>query len=254
MSPVQRRLAVAADEITQIDPWTANTVGFIPRMLAKVQFFPHQKSNADAYRCVNGNVTVSIVDTTSLGLPSGTKPRIITAWLTTKVVQEKKRRIEIDSSLKQFMESMGIKQSSGGDNGSNTHLIREATKLFGCSIGYKHASDEKLSTESLSFSSQQEMWWKPKEPGALLHEGSFVELSKEFYENIRTKPVPIALRAFRALQNSCLSLDLYCWLTYRMLTIHKETPVKISDLLNQFGAGYDVKKRGLGNFQYRLKQ
>lgn len=63
------------------------------------------------------------------------------------------------------------------------------------------------------------------------------------------RPVPVDIRALVALKRSSLALDLYSWLTYRMSYMRKRTRVPWSVLQHQFGLGYPLTARGLGNFR-----
>ena len=51
--------------------------------------------------------------------------------------------------------------------------------------------------------------------------GSFIELSQDFYDAITAAPVPVDMRALKALKRSPLALDLYSWLTYEAFRAHK---------------------------------
>jgi hypothetical protein len=62
-------------------------------------------------------------------------------------------------------------------------------------------------------------WWDFREPtqGALFE--SVIELGEKFYEALIASPVPVDLRALRALKRSPLALDLYAWAAYRAFTV-----------------------------------
>jgi len=64
-------------------------------------------------------------------------------------------------------------------------------------------------------------------------------LSERFFQECVTSPVPIDLRAYKALRDSPLAMDLYTWLTYRMSYTQKKTrPIPWEALMMQFGSGY----------------
>ncbi len=67
---------------------------------------------------------------------------------------------------------------------------------------------------------------------------STVRLSQEFYDSIIASPVPVDLKALRALGGSSLRIDMYLWATHRMYYLRKPTRIKWADLHNQFGAQY----------------
>ena len=50
--------------------------------------------------------------------------------------------------------------------------------------------------------------------------------------------MPVDMRALKALRRSSMALDLYCWLTYRMSYLRKETVIPWPALQAQFRADY----------------
>ena len=61
-----------------------------------------------------------------------------------------------------------------------------------------------------------DLWWTPQKlPQAGLARSS-VTLSQRFFEQLVEAPVPLDLRAIKALKRSPLSLDLYAWATRRV--------------------------------------
>jgi hypothetical protein len=58
-------------------------------------------------------------------------------------------------------------------------------------------------------------WWSQKQPGQTALWQSYIELDTDFFNAITANPVPVDLRALRALKRSPLALDLYSLLTYQ---------------------------------------
>ena len=69
---------------------------------------------------------------------------------------------------------------------------------------------------------------------------STVTLSTDFFEGIVQNPVPVDMRALKALKRSPMALDIYCWLTYRLSYLRKPTEIPWSALQMQFGAEYGL--------------
>jgi non-specific serine/threonine protein kinase len=64
-----------------------------------------------------------------------------------------------------------------------------------------------------------------------------VRLNPQFFRELVTSPVPIDLRAFKALRGSPMAMDVYTWLTYRMSCTHRRTaPIRWEALMGQVGA------------------
>ena len=83
-----------------------------------------------------------------------------------------------------------------------------------------------------------ELWWDPKTPDQAPLWKSRIELGKRFFEEAINSPVPVDMRALRALKRSPLALDIYCWLTYRLYYLRKPTDIPWAVLQLQFGADY----------------
>jgi hypothetical protein len=62
------------------------------------------------------------------------------------------------------------------------------------------------------------------------------------------------MRALKALRRSPLALDLYCWLTYRMSYLRKETTVPWCGLQAQFGADYSRERDFKNKFSESLRK
>jgi len=105
---------------------------------------------------------------------------------------------------------------------------------------------------SKSRTSRYKLWWNPKSPTQLPLWKSTVTLSTDFFEEIVERPVPIDMRALKALKRSPLALDIYCWLTYRMFYLRKPTEIPWSSLQLQFGSDYAIDAHGLRNFKLKF--
>ncbi|SAL67672.1 replication protein RepA [Caballeronia humi] len=65
----------------------------------------------------------------------------------------------------------------------------------------------------------------------------------KFFGEIVANPVPVDLRALRALRQSPMAIDLYCWLTYRNFSLRSPTTVPWEALKLQFGSGAEAEKK-----------
>lgn len=89
----------------------------------------------------------------------------------------------------------------------------------------------------------QTQLWIPQEKELAGAWKSNVKLSKGFFEECITKPVPIDLRAYKALRGSPLAMDVYTWLTYRMsYTERRSRPIRWESLMAQFGSNYSTPR------------
>jgi hypothetical protein len=69
-----------------------------------------------------------------------------------------------------------------------------------------------------------------------------VRLGGTFDEELRRHPVPICEPAIRRIANQSLTIDVYIWLSYRLHSLSKPTPISWLSLKEQFGPGYASTK------------
>jgi hypothetical protein len=63
-------------------------------------------------------------------------------------------------------------------------------------------------------------------------------LSEKFYQEITAAPIPLDMRALKALKRSPLALDVYMWLTFRLSYLKSPAVISWEGLRQQFGAEY----------------
>jgi hypothetical protein len=183
----------------------------------------------------------------SIGLPYGTIPRLLIAWISTEVIKKKSNIIRLGSSLSDFMEQMNVARG-GGKTGGTTRLKEQMQRLFSSRITYSCNNSETFAFQNITIADKTVLWWDPKEPDQATWD-SWIQLHDEFYQNILNAPVPIDLRAIKALKQSPLALDIYCWLTYRMSYLKKKTMIPWEALQKQFGADYASGQHGKRDFK-----
>ena len=64
----------------------AGALGFMARSLTQATM-PHKKTEEYAFERTNGVFTLNIVSPPKIGLPYGTVPRLLMAWVTTEAVR-----------------------------------------------------------------------------------------------------------------------------------------------------------------------
>lgn len=168
----------------------------------------------------------------SYGLPYGSIPRLLLAWITTEVCRTKEKRVFLGNSLSEFMKKLGI-VPTGGQWGSITRVREQGIRLFNSSISFQYNNEERQSWLNMQIAPEGELWWEKKEEFT-----NWIELGDKFYDSLVNSPVPIDMRALKTLKQSPLALDLYMWLTYRMSYLDKKTAVSWKSLQQQFGSDY----------------
>ena len=90
-----------------------------------------------------------------------------------------------------------------------------------------------------------EFWWDAKNPEQATLWGSWIELGEKFFKAITAAPVPVDIRAIKALKRSPLALDLYAWLSHESYRAHKSGQgrfISWSMIMEQLGTEYTDPK------------
>jgi hypothetical protein len=94
-----------------------------------------------------------------------------------------------------------------------------------------------------------DLWWAPQRLPRTPLAQSNVTLSQKFFEQLIQAPVPLDLRAIRALKRSPLSLDLYAWATRRVGYLKRPLRISWRSFQLSFGVGYADTPQGKSRFR-----
>lgn len=256
LSPGLKRILDAAVEI-QMEP-NAAEMAFMARALVQATLPHSDPGSVPIWGRTNGRLTLTIKpdweldaktgQPRSVGIPYGTIPRLLLFWITTEAVKTKSRRLELGDSLSAFMRELGL-QPTGGRWGSIPRLREQMNRLFRAKISFdirQEANGEKgQAWMDMQVAPKGELWWSHHQPEQPSLWKSWIELGDSFFEAICAAPVPVDMRALRALKNSPMALDLYAWMNYRTFTLErggKEQFVPWRGLAQQLGSDYaDIK-------------
>lgn len=160
------------------------------------------------------------------GVPFGAKARLMLIFLMTEAVRTRSRHVELGRSMHAWLKAMGV-----AVNGTNYRTVADqADRIEHCLLSFHLTGQdgEAALRDSIIRGSFR---------GFNEADDHTVELSEGFYRTIIQRPVPLVESAIRILANTCMPLDLYLWLAYRLHVL--ERPAKISwlSLHTQFGAG-----------------
>lgn len=238
------------EEATQIEQQAAQkagTVGYLARMLVQVTM-PHAKQSSHEFTRTNGGFSVTMLAASQYGLPYGTVPRLLLAWMTTEVVRTKEATLTLGRSLSEFLRRLGY-TPTGGKTGSIGRVNRQMEALFRCMVSWNYRDKTRSAGQNILLVDEYELAWDPKQDNQETLWTSTVTLGRRFFDEIRQRPVPIDMRALRALRGSSMRLDIYSWLTYRMSYLEQPTTIPWEALQGQFGADYPLDVQGLRNFK-----
>jgi len=231
-------------------------IGYSARLLVQATM-PHSQPAPDVteFERSNGLVTVRIQSPRKYGLPFGTYPRLLLAWITTEAVRTKSPELELGDSLSQFMARLDLTKS-GGEQGSVPRLRNHMQRLFTSTVSAEYQKAGEWQHVSFCPVEGACIFWDPKSPeqGALWR--STVQLNQRFYEEIVYRPVPIDLAALRELarERSPMAIDIYQWLTHRMSYLRQPYTIPWESLQLQFGGDYKRVRAFREKFLRQLKR
>lgn len=219
----------------------AGALGFLARALVQATM-PHRDPKQDSFVRKNGAFTLSMYAAPSVGLPYGSVPRLLMAWITAEAVRTRSRELVLGDSLTAFMRELGL-APTGGQWGSITRLRMQSHKLFSCTVSCLYQSnvggDRTLAEMGFRVADKHIIFWDTDNTNLIRPSRvSTVVLSQMFYDEIVYKPVPIDMRALHILKQSPLAIDIYVWMTYRLSYLRRDTVIPWAALETQFGSEY----------------
>lgn len=228
---INESLSIEAEEAKK-----AGAIGYMTRALVQATL-PHSRCEGNEFSRRNGLFTLSILSPKKIGLPYGSIPRLLIAWMSTEAVLKRQRTLILGDSLSRFMKRLNI-SPTGGRWGTITRLREQMQRLFSSSIKCFHSDNDNWKVKSIELIEEAQLWWQPKNPEQINLFESTLTLSERFFNEIIDRPIPVDMRALKSLSKSPLALDIYCWLTYRMSYLNHKICIPWGALQIQFGSDY----------------
>lgn len=260
-----RRLILNQDQRIRLDgitlPFTqddlcesaydAGAIGFIAKFLVQTTL-PHRRQPGSHYTRTDGHFTLRITDVGGTGLPYGSYPRLILIWMTSEAVRTASRELELGASLSRFMAELGL-HATGGHWGTIPRFRDQMQRLIGAAISMRWEQEtsglHQSAGENLLLADRFQLWWTPQVIPTGPPATCSITLSENFFEQLVAAPVPLDLRAVRALKQSPLALDLYAWATRRVSYLERPTLISWEALRRSFGSGYSETPQGRACFR-----
>ena len=185
----------------------------------------------------------------SVGVPYGSRARLIMLYLQSEALKTNNRSVELGKSLRDWLGKMGIPPG-----GKSIQSIREqAERITRCRISFhlhsagkegliqQHIVDTAMFGETPIDQGEDSGGSHPEASGGSTRGGSgfleTVRLSETFFEQLKRHPVPVDDAAIRAINRHSMALDIYCWLAYRLHVLSGDRDVTWKALHAQFGGG-----------------
>jgi Plasmid encoded RepA protein len=183
-----------------------------------------------------------------VGVPYGSRARLILIYLQSEAIRTKSREIELGRSLRIWMGRLGI--SVGGlsvsavrdqaERISRCHMTFQITKGRGSGLLKQSIVDSAMFLDD------------PEDRQGSLFVNVAI-LSEPFFAQLQRHPVPLEEAAIRGLANNSQALDIYAWLAYRLHSLPGPTPLPWRALMTQFGGGYSHLKHFKPRFLLNLR-
>lgn len=277
---IQAQLAIEAEDARR-----AGSLGFMARAMV-LATMPYRDPKTDVYKRQNGDFHLRILAGYEGGVPYGVYPRLLLSWITTEAVRTKSRELELGDSLTMFLRNvLDLRSRSGGERGASTRVSDQMARLFGAQVTATYTgnlSSRGIRLKNISVAEEMDLsdedarrldslealpvragagdgqtatppeddLWLPQRPEEAGRWKSVVRLTPKFFAEAIENPVPIDLRAYKALRGSVMAMDIYAWLTHRMAYTTRTTrPIPWASLKLQFGSGLPDDDQGRRDFK-----
>jgi hypothetical protein len=219
-----------------------NGIGFVYSGWTQAAL-PHRRLNDDqTWQIASDHVKLLIEpgrrpndfgEPTWVGVPYGSRARLIMLYLQTEALRTNSREIELGKSLRAWLTRLGI--SIGGK--SLKDVREQAERISRCRLTFHIQSAGRAGLVNQNIMDTA-MFVDGTDPiqGTLFLETA--RLSEVFFEQLRKHPVPLEEAAIRAINNNSMALDIYCWLAYRLHVLSGPRQITWKALMGQFGNGY----------------
>ena len=222
---------------------------------------PHSDPKSRDWIRKNGNYSLIVSsgideEGTPFGVPYGSFPRLVLAYIITRVVKTSERRIDFSSYFSGFLKEIGYTGNHKGNSESGKRIHDQLERLLHATISFQYKDDEQRSRLNLTVAPKSVLWWNYKKPDQGSLWGSYVDISEDFFTAILNAPVPLRTDILAALKKSPLALDVYMWVSYRLFTMQasgqEQVTLSYGRLQDQFGTG--IAEKNYRNFRSRFRQ
>jgi hypothetical protein len=226
---------------------------------------PHSDPKTPSYAKTNGDFSLIVSsgfdsDGKPYGVPYGSLPRLVLAYIITRVIETGERRIDLSSHFGGFIKAIGYTGNLRGNSRQAKSVHNQLMSLLLASIRFEisegTAEQGRMAGVNINIADEYSLWWDFKHPEQGSLWGSHIEISEKFRKAILSAPVPLRTDILKAHRKSPLELDVYMWVSYRLFVMQKIGQESISlgygRLQGQFGTGIGVKD--YRKFRSRLKE
>lgn len=174
---------------------------------------------------------------TRVGVPYGTRARLIMIFLQTEGVRS--RTVSLGPSMSAWIRSLGL-PVTGGPRGTIQAIREQSLRIARCEFTLQwtarseNGGDETIIRDQRLVSGLS--LWHGQEDGSGAPWQATVELTREFHEHLREHAVPLVRDAIAHLKDNSLGLDLYTLLAYRLQRLEQPLLLRWQALAAQVGS------------------
>ena len=221
---------------------------------------PHSDPQTPTWVKMNGEFSLILASGADeqgafIGLPYGSFPRLVLAYIITHVIQNGQRRVGLSPHFGRFLREIGYTSNHKGKGVKGQRIRDQLIRLLRASITFQAKGDGHLAVLDVKVAPKFELWWDYKNLEQDSLWDSYIEISEDFRQAILQAPVPLRTDILKALKKSPLALDVYMWVSYRLFTMHQTGQESIAlgygRLQEQFGTG--IAEENYRQFRQELK-
>ncbi len=165
----------------------------------------------------------------SVGVPYGSRARLILLYLQTEAVRTNSREVELGRSLHAWLRRLEIPIG-----GKQMATVRDqAERISRCRLSFQIRQGNRTGLVNQHILDTSMFIEEDSAQGGLFVEKA--SLSQSFFDELKKHPVPVEEAAVRQIANNSLALDVYCWLAYRLHSLSAPITVSWKALHGQFG-------------------
>ena len=165
----------------------------------------------------------------SVGVPYGSRARLILLYLQTEAVRTNNRQVELGRSLHAWLKRLEV--PIGGKQMASVR--DQAERISRCRLSFQIKQGNRTGLVNQHILDTSMFIEDERAQGGLFVETA--SLSQSFFDELKKHPVPVEEAAVRQIANNSLALDVYCWLAYRLHSLSGPMPVTWKALHAQFG-------------------
>lgn len=185
-----------------------------------------------------------------VGLPYGTKARLILAHINSQAIKTGDKTLHIEETMTGFIKALGLSTDGRTIAEVKEQLRRLTTSLI--SLGY--SDGERTMQVNFQIVKAFDSYF-PKDDNKRVIWNSTIQLTDDYFNSLMNHAIPLDERALSALPHNAMALDIYAWLAQRLHRIPQGQSQFVSwqNLKDQFGMGYQEIKKFKQVFRATLK-